>query len=300
MTQNDKIEEVAQKIVTQMISGKTFEVDEIVEIQNTDGLIGCICKEVRKLPSSEIVKCLYELDGLSVVIVEDIENKQKTYGGYYNSDKIVELFTDLLFIQDFNVGRNVCAILAAPGHFPDSTVRNNNEKIIKAAVMYPKTPMIVRLLGMTGSEKAKELIQKKTVDDSKENVAAALAKLGDLKMQDFLIEQYGNAVPGRQKEELALLLGYIHSVKSLLALAKDFRTMQTYIWHEPSAKRSVRVDIIKGLHVAFPEEPIFWKPEFEPSDDSYYENIEKWLTKNLGVKWDKSRPPFLYEIEAPF
>jgi len=124
--------------------------------------------------------------------------------------------------------------------------------------------------------------------------------LGDIKAQNQLVKRYKNAEPGREKEELALLLGYVNTVKTVLTLASDFRTEQTYIWREPSAKRSVRVDVIKGLHVAFPEESIFWKPEDKPSDDNYYDEIENWLIDNLGVKWSHARPPFSYEMDAPF
>jgi len=61
----------------------------------------------------------------------------------------------------------------------------------------------------------------------------------------------------------------------------------------------MRVHIIEGLHRAFPTEPVFWPPQFKPSDDSYYEAIEKWITDNLGVTCDQPRPAFLYQEDAP-
>jgi len=297
---HDTIETKAQNVISRIVNGESIQLDELYRIQKTEGLIESICEKVRELPPSKIEQCLYELDGLSVVYVEDDESGDITYGGYHNSREIVGLFVDLLFIQDSDLSSKACAILATPGHFPDSLIRDHNDKILKAAQTHPKTPHIVRLLGVTGTANAKKMIISKAVDDSPDIVTAALAKLGDIKAQNQLVKRYKNAEPGREKEELALLLGYVNTVKTVLTLASDFRTEQTYIWREPSAKRSVRVDVIKGLHVAFPEESIFWKPEDKPSDDNYYDEIENWLIDNLGVKWSHARPPFSYEMDAPF
>ena len=299
MNEYDHTSIEAKKVVSDIMHEKTFEIDQIANMQKKSGLIKAICMEVEKLSPPDMVKCIYKLESFGNVIIEDRSTGRLKYGGYYNSEDIVELFVKLLFVQDEDIGSKTAAILSTPGHFADTLIRDNNDKILRAAQMYPKTQDIIKLLGVTGTQTAKKMIESRIVNDSKDLVCAALAKLGDHKSQDDLIKQYKNAVPGKAKEKLALLLGYVASIKTILALAHDIRSEQTYIWHEPFALRSFRVDVIKGLHVAFPEEPLFWKPEYRPDDDSYYENIENWLKKNLNVTWSTSRPPFLYELDAP-
>lgn len=300
MNQQNILDSAAESAVTRMLNGEALQLEDIHRIQSTDGLIDNICKKVQALPSSQIEKCFTSLETLSAAIVDNKDNEGFSFGGYYNSKPIVGLFVELLYVQEYDLGKNACKTLATPGFYPDSLIRDYNDKILKVAQMYPKTPHIVRLIGVTGTDAAKKLIQTKVVGDAPDIVSAAMAKLGDRKAQNQLIERYKKAEPGIQKEELAMLLGYVNKVKTVLALASDFRTDQTYIWHEPFASRSVRVDIIKGLHIAFPEEPVFWKPNDRPSEDDYYEEIERWLVENLGVKWNKPRPPFLYEMDAPF
>jgi hypothetical protein len=45
-------------------------------------------------------------------------------------------------------------------------------------------------------------------------------------------------------------------------------------------------------------EPIFWKPDGTPREDSYYQHIEEWVTAKLEITWDAPRPSFLYETDA--
>lgn len=126
----------------------------------------------------------------------------------------------------------------------------------------------------------------------------ALAKLGDKKAEKKVLEKYEDAHGPKKKAEAALDLGYVATDKTVMALARDIRTTEVYIWLAQS-RRSMRVHIIMGLHRAFPTEPVFFPPIIKPKDDSYYEKVEQWLTNRLGVTWDRPRPPFLYEEEAP-
>lgn len=97
---------------------------------------------------------------------------------------------------------------------------------------------------------------------------------------------------------IAWRLGYAGTDRLVDLLAQEMRSPETYVWNKRS-RRSLRVHIIEGLHLAHPTEPIFWKPFFPPEDDSYYAAIEAWLVDHRGSTWSRPRPPFLYEESAP-
>jgi hypothetical protein len=57
--------------------------------------------------------------------------------------------------------------------------------------------------------------------------------------------------------------------------------------------------IIESLARALPWEKTLWPPATPPTDDSYYERIERWAERVLGVSWKSPRPPFMYVIPRP-
>ena len=131
-----------------------------------------------------------------------------------------------------------------------------------------------------------------------DNVIMVRARLGDEKAEDALYEAYYGTEGVRQKGELAKRLGYAATERLVAVLADEIRSPDVYLWNQRSRK-SLRVHVIEGLHLAFPAEPVFWKPFFRPEDDSYYEAIEVWLVAKLGTTWERERPEFLYQEDAP-
>lgn len=65
------------------------------------------------------------------------------------------------------------------------------------------------------------------------------------------------------------------------------------------AQRSFRLHVIEALSLAYPFEPLLWVPCYRPTGDAYYEQIENWAVKTLGVTFTRPRPPFLYQEDAP-
>lgn len=183
---------------------------------------------------------------------------------------------------------------------PDLYLRNFSKELIEIIAADPGITDAAELLATTGSERARNMIRTNPLirEQSETSTRKSLAKLGDSVIEKEIIHAYKMEKDPEDKAKLALTLGFIASPKSILVLAQDLRNPLTYPWNQ-QAHRSFRVDVIQGLHIAYPMEKLFWKPAFSPTEDSYYGAIEKWATDNLGVTWSNSRPPFLYETSVP-
>lgn len=164
-----------------------------------------------------------------------------------------------------------------------------------------------RLLGMTGAEEAKQLLQKGggPWNGDEVEVRAALAKLGDTAASKRFVEEYQAERDPRKKAELAKTLGYIGDAASILALARDMRTSVIYI--DGGCEKSLRVDLIAALSEAYPHESVFWWRHIQGFEeiDKWYDAIEKWLEGHLGITWKTPRPkpftafPLLHPVSMP-
>jgi hypothetical protein len=186
------------------------------------------------------------------------------------------------------------------GNVPDLYLRNFGKEVVEKLVAYPQTSRAAQILAKTGSERALALIRSNRAIREQDELwtAQALAKLGDSAWEDFLILKYREEKDVGEKRELAMMLGFVGTPKTILTLARDLRNPTTYEWNQ-TALRSFRVHVIQGLSRAYPMEPLLWKPNGTPRDDRYYDSIEEWAETKLGVKWDAPRPPFLYEMDVP-
>lgn len=183
---------------------------------------------------------------------------------------------------------------------PEPALRANANAILEALRQYPGTTGGALILGRIGSAEAKKLVD--SVEGlrltSPEDTEIAVARLGDKQAEERVIKGYQTAADARSKGRESVRVGYIATPNAVKTLARDMRTSESYVWRMNS-RRSLRIYLIAGLHRAFLNEPVFWKPYYKPEDDSYYERIEAWLESHLGVKWTEPRPPFLYEEDAP-
>lgn len=181
----------------------------------------------------------------------------------------------------------------------DLQLRTHGHDIERVVEERPGIDNAALLLGKVGSDSARRLLLGTSAirDSSESATQLALAKLGERPAEEAVIAAYQAASP-QEKARLARRLGYVGTVRALLTLARDLRNPDSYVWTAGS-RRSVRVHVIEGLRTALPTETIFWAPPWKPSHDSYYEQIEAWVTANLGVTWERPRPPFLYEQDAP-
>lgn len=225
-------------------------------------------------------------------------NRPEVLGPIVDNPAVLKALLEMLTDPDEDVRRQSCVTLA--DLVPGDLIRPHAGAILAALKRYPSTDGALILLGKTGTPDALRLLEEipEIGQASPENVRLVQARLGEREAEAAEIRAYGATSDPRAKAEAARRLGYIGTRQTVIVLARDIRMPLTYVWLVKS-ERSFRLHIIEGLHLAFMHEPIFWRPYFKPSDDYYYEKIEKWLTDHLGVTWDHPRPPFLYEEDSP-
>jgi len=183
---------------------------------------------------------------------------------------------------------------------PDSLVRNHAAVLESVLVHREDLQWKELLIGKLGSQRGLRVIQdsKSYLEDNPREGLAVLGKLGRKDAETKLIDAYLQEKDGTQKERIAELMGYMGTPKALNTLAFDLRTPFTYAWNQ-MAQRSFRLDVIEALSIAYPFEPLLWVPFYRPTGDAYYEQIEDWAVKTLGVAFTRPRPPFLYQEDAP-
>jgi len=211
---------------------------------------------------------------------------------------VVSCLVSLIEDGDAAIRKKACSSLAAI--VPPSCLKSHTNAILAAIRRYPTMDGALILLGKTDSPQGLSLLEAmpELSSTSSDNAIMVRARLGDKKAEQSIIDAYEKAHNTEEKMALAARLGYVASERTIRLLASEIRSPEFIYWNKRS-RHSLRIEIIEGLHMAFPTEPLFWKPFYIPSDDSYYDSIEKWLVANRGISWNRPRPPFLYEEEAP-
>jgi hypothetical protein len=183
---------------------------------------------------------------------------------------------------------------------PDSLVRNHASELETALSKHKDLRWKGMLLGKLGNRRDLKVIQdsKSYLEGNPNEALAVLGKLGIAEAERKLIETYHAEKDGTQKEAFAQLLGYMGTPKAMNTLATDLRTPFMYAWNQ-RAQRSFRLHVIEALSLAYPFEPLLWRPKYRPTGDSYYEEIENWAIQAIGVSFSRPRPPFLYQEDAP-
>lgn len=221
------------------------------------------------------------------------------FGPYLIDESIVAvLVSAVVGTKDPDLLRAATHILA--NITPDSLVRNHAAELEPALGRYKDLRWKGKLIGKLGNQRGLKAIQdsKSYLEGNPNEALAVIGKLGSEEAEQKLIAEYHAEKDGRQKEELAQLLGYMATPKALNTLAADLRTPFTYAWNQ-KAKRSFRLHVIEALSLAYPFEPLLWRPRYRPTGDAYYEQIENWAVKTLGVAFTRPRPTFLYQEDAP-
>lgn len=228
--------------------------------------------------------------------VED--QRERRYGPYLVEEALIEVAVEALSVGDGEL-RNIAGRILSVDT-PDSLVRDHSRSIEIAMEKYPETVGAARLMGKLKSNKARKILagSKALREDNPDLVEAVFGKLGDSGREARLIGAYQAEKDPKKKAFLASMLGYMATPKSLLLLADELRTPYFYEWNQ-KGRRSFRLHVISALSIAYPFEPVLWKPRSYPSGDGYYEAIEAWGNKVLGVEWKQPRPPFLYEEQVP-
>ena len=106
----------------------------------------------------------------------------------------------------------------------------------------------------------------------------AAAMLGDSVAEQQIIDQFQRTDSAEKRNELAMALARIGSVKSLTVLAHALRSPCVAQWGG-TGKQSFRLVVIASLSWAYPDVELLWEPRTAPNSDRYYEQIEHWAEK---------------------
>ncbi len=176
---------------------------------------------------------------------------------------------------------------------PASLLAPHSQAIRAAIESFPSEEGAILLLGKTADRGAGLDLLKRAPEleaSNQDNAIMVRARLGDPKAEEALLRAYRDTDKAVERGALALRLGYAATPKMVALLAQEIRSPRHYVWNKLS-RRSLRVHVISGLHLAFPTEPVFWEPVLTPENDSYYAGIEAWLAKHLGTTWSTPRAP---------
>lgn len=284
-------------IMIQLESGGGLSTQEILEYAKTPNGIANFIDALQKGTAIQRQFGVSPLVDMGRYMIPAHDNIPEWPGPIVVNEATINYLVQLLDDPHSSVRGPACIALAAL--VPGNLIERQTPAILTSISLYPSTDGAIILLGKTGSDKAIELLNQDEVSGANpDDTEMALARLGVVESQNALIKAYLNADNVEEKALQARRLGYVSSDRTKRILAEDIRTPLTYMWHPP-ARRSLRIHIIEALHLAFPEEAIFWQPIVTPSDDSYYQAIEDWLNKTLGTKWTQPRPDFLYEEDSP-
>ncbi len=123
----------------------------------------------------------------------------------------------------------------------------------------------------------------------------AMAALGDGKVEQSMIDDFLQEKKPQEKISKGNQMAYIGTPASIVALGSEMRTPLVDV--VPGAlARSVRMELIPALRFVLPlAEDLYCRI----TTDADYIGIEKFLEKELRIKWNKERPPFLTELPLP-
>jgi hypothetical protein len=288
----------AESILSKAKNSGYFELGEILAYQENPQVYSALVQKLKLSDKETKVACLSAFSDLGSTVEASPEGEGFGSVPFIGNSTLIGFLVESLGDKDREV-RNEASRQVLKW-VPDLYLRNHSKEVVDHISANPSIDDPAELLAKTGSERARALIRSNTGirNYSGFSTRISLAKLGDSVQENETIEAYKKEQDMREKKILAHALGFIASPKSILTLAQDLRTPLTYPWNQ-RAPRSFRVHVIEGLGKAYPMEPLFWRPQITPTKDTYYQAIEEWATKNLGVTWSTPRPPFLYQIEVP-
>lgn len=286
-------------VLTQLETGDDFTTEQVLHLKLVPQLIPALLKKMPELPTRTRRTAFELLMDLGRPVLEETAELPERFAPYVHDPLIVNYLVQALADDDSAIQDRASAVLVH--EVPSLLMHNHTSAIIEQIRRIPSLDRAALLLGKTDTEVAYRLLTTNEIlreANPEEEIQAALGRLGNRDAEHKVITAYLSAQDPKEKADRAFLLGYMQTIRAVLTLARDIRTSESYVWRMQS-RRSMRVHIIEALHQAFLTEPIFWRPFYKPEDDSYYEAIEEWLTRNLGVTWDQPRPEFLYEEDAP-
>lgn len=288
--------ELSQKFLANIIQNGVPSTDDVISFSRNEGAPETLLSsygELRKLTLGVFVDL-----GRPLLPAVEQEMIPERLGPIVSNPEIIEYLVSLLRDTDRDIRNRVSTVLEEL--VPAAWLKPHFDRIASAIRQYPDMDGALLLTGKLPKEEGMSILNSPYMQkyNSSDNYIMARARLGDAKAESAIIGAYHDSLDPEEKGALALRLGYVASNVTIKLLAEEIRSPEFYYWNQRS-RRSLRVNIIEGLHITFPTEQIFWVPFNRPVDDLYYQAIEQWLTKRTGVTWSKDRPPFLYQEDAP-
>ena len=216
---------------------------------------------------------------------------------FIESGRVVDYLVGLLNPPEGRLRSKAAAILSTRVRPRD--IQSRAARIL-AVIRRPPGGAEYVILGTTRDRKAREGLPK-PADVEKELLPSrqlAAAMLGDSAAERQIIDRFRKTESPAERSELAMALARIGSSRALTALAGGLRSPHVAKWGG-TGKQSFRLIVIASLSWAYPEDKILWKPRTRPTSDEYYEAIERWAEKRFEIRWDRPRPPFMYQEYAP-
>lgn len=286
-----------ESAVARLQSGRGLSTAEMMLLGRSAEAVPALVQALRNSPAEVRMRGLGLLVDLGRPMVPQQGRIPERPGAIVESPAVVAYLIEALADDDAEVRRK--AGMALAGLVPGDLLRAEVRTLITRFERYPLTDGGLIVLGKTDSPHALAFINSHPeMHSSAADVEMVRARLGDHQAEDAVLAAYIATNPPRDKGLQARRLGFVGTDRAVRLLARDIRTPVTYAWID-AAQRSLRVHIIEGLHLAYMRESVFWPPMVQPNDDSYYQQIEEWLTARLGTRWDNPRPPFLYQQSAP-
>ncbi len=298
MTEDTMTNTAVAAMIARLEADESLATEELCSLSEQPGFVSGLLAALPSQQPEARRAAVFALEQLGRKLLPPSGARPAWPAPYVDHPEIVTYLVDLLADPDADTRNRAGSVLAHD--VLDSLVRDHTSRIIEAINAYPSVDDGALLLGKTGAEAARQLIaQNKTLREIEpEATQQALARMGDRQAEGQLVQAYLTAERPSIKTDAAHALGYVATTLCVLTLARDIRCPQVYTW-QMDAQRSMRVHIIEGLQRAFPTEEIFLSPIVPPTNDSYYQRIEQWITEHLGVRWDHERPAFLWEEQAP-
>ncbi len=187
---------------------------------------------------------------------------------------------------------------------PDENVRDHGVELMLVIEARREDDISAWLAAKLGSARARQMVRERRVAPNMHPVERdlVLGKLGDAEAERASIARYQSVMApkahysGTDTRTWALNMGRMGTATAVLALARDLRHPGVYIYGH-GTKFMVRTDVVLGLTVAFPGEPVL---QLELTSAEDYARIEAWAVQKFGVTWSSAPPPpYVHLVPAP-
>lgn len=219
--------------------------------------------------------------------------------GYIESQPVLDVLVSALDDENGNVRELALDLLWE--HARPRDLRPYADRLLGAAHRIVDNKMYF-LLGMTDSRSVVPFLTE-LAEDGIAIPRQVHARLGDAKAEMELLEEFQGETDPRRKGEKALVLGYVSTPRCAKALASELRSPLVVTTRH--YEYSLRYKVLEALGMIYTDEPLFTSGLLSVvrthndgqsgalRGEEYFDRVEAWCTRHLGVQYHGDRPPFL-------